>query len=166
MVGILGETMTSLIHSEFNWPLEDTNTTTEFQNEFPPEGQVLVNCHSNHNVSSITEETCDQDENIGDGPGKNGKDTNSTELDVDLPDEHFPNETDTGKSLSEALIFASTKPQYDNRLLIVNENCKLRRPAEHFVYTNCCFYFVLTFRTISVHNMFCRCCKLLKKIYL
>ena len=27
-----------------------------------------------------------------------------------------------GKSLSEALIFASTKPQYDNKLFIVHEN--------------------------------------------
>ena len=36
-----------------------------------------------------------------------------------------------GKSLSEALIFASTNPQYDNRLFIVHENCKLRIPAEH-----------------------------------
>ena len=26
--------------------------------------------------------------------------------------------------------------------------------------------FVLTFRTILVHNLFCRCCELLKKIYL
>ena len=33
----------------------------------------------------------------------------------------------TGKSLSEALIFASTNPQY------VHENCKLRIPAEHVV---------------------------------
>ena len=32
----------------------------------------------------------------------------------------------TGKSLSEALIFASTNPQYDDRLFIVLENCKLR----------------------------------------
>jgi hypothetical protein len=39
--------------------------------------------------------------------------------------------TGTGKSLSEALIFASTNPQYDNRLFIVHENCKLRIPAEH-----------------------------------
>ena len=59
----------------------------------------------------------------------------------------------TGKSLSEALIFASTNPQYDDRLFIVQENCKLRIPAEHVVYTNCCFCFVLTFRTILVHNM-------------
>ena len=47
----------------------------------------------------------------------------------------------TGKSLSEALIFASTNPQYDDRLFIVHENCKLRIPAEHVVYTNCCFCF-------------------------
>ena len=72
----------------------------------------------------------------------------------------------TGKSLSEALIFASTNQQYDDRLFIVHENCKLRIPAEHFVYTNCCFCFVLTNRTILVPNMFCRCCQLLKKIYL
>ena len=43
----------------------------------------------------------------------------------------------TGKSMSEALIFASTKPQYDNRLFIAHENCKLRIPAEYAVYTNC-----------------------------
>ena len=71
-----------------------------------------------------------------------------------------------GKPLSEALNFASTNPQYDDRLFTVHENCKLRIPAEHVVYTNCCFCFVLTFRTILVHNMFCRCCELLKKIYL
>ena len=47
----------------------------------------------------------------------------------------------TGKSLSEALIFASTNPQYDDRLFIVHENCKLRIPAEHVVYTSCCFCF-------------------------
>ena len=72
----------------------------------------------------------------------------------------------TGKFLSEALIFASTNQQYDDRLFIFHEKCKFRIPAEHVVYTNCCFCFVLTFRTILVHNMFCRCCELLKKIYL
>ena len=46
-----------------------------------------------------------------------------------------------GKSLSEALIFASTNPQCDDRLFIVDENCKLRIPAEHVLYTNCCFCF-------------------------
>ena len=40
----------------------------------------------------------------------------------------------TGKSLSEALIFASTNPQHDDRLFIVHENCKLRIPEEHVVY--------------------------------
>ena len=54
----------------------------------------------------------------------------------------------TGKSLSEALIFASTNPQYDDRLFIAHENCKLRIPAEHVVCTNCFSVFVLTFRTI------------------
>ena len=39
--------------------------------------------------------------------------------------------------MSEALIFASTNPQYDYRLFIVHENCKLRI----LVYTNCCFCF-------------------------
>ena len=64
----------------------------------------------------------------------------------------FKNRVDTGKSLSEALIFASTNPQYDNKLFIVHENCKLRIPAEHVVYTSCCFCFILTFRTILVHK--------------
>ena len=48
--------------------------------------------------------------------------------------------TSTGKFLSEALIFASTNPQYDYRLLIVHEKCKLRIPAEHFLYTNWFFF--------------------------
>ena len=53
-----------------------------------------------------------------------------------------------GKYLSEPLIFASTNPQYDNRLFIVNENCKLIIPAEHIQIV----VFVLTFRTIYVHT--------------
>ena len=40
----------------------------------------------------------------------------------------------TGKSVSEALIFASTNPQYDDRL---NKNCKLRTCLEHVVHINC-----------------------------
>ena len=47
----------------------------------------------------------------------------------------------TSKSLSEAPIFASTNPQFDNRLFIVHENCKLRMPAERVVNTNCCCFF-------------------------
>ena len=41
----------------------------------------------------------------------------------------------TGKSLSEALIFESTNPQYDNRLFIAlqvrHENSKLKTWGEH-----------------------------------
>ena len=53
----------------------------------------------------------------------------------------FLHTLNTGKSLSEALIFASTNPKYGNRSFIVNKNCKLRIPAEHVVYTNCWFCF-------------------------
>ena len=42
---------------------------------------------------------------------------------------HWKMHLGTGKSLSEALIFASNDPQYDDRLFIVHENCKLRIPA-------------------------------------
>ena len=56
----------------------------------------------------------------------------------------------TGKSFSEALILALVNRQYDERLLIeLQEKYKFR--------TCCvqnCFVFVLTFKTIFVHNMF------------
>ena len=46
--------------------------------------------------------------------------------------------TITGKSLSEALIFASTNPQYDKRLFSsVHENSKLKPGGEHVVYKSC-----------------------------
>ena len=67
----------------------------------------------------------------------------------------------TGKSLSEALVFASTNPQYDNILVIElqvqymkmassehGENVG-RTCVEHIVCTNCLF-FVLKFRTTYV----------------
>ena len=61
----------------------------------------------------------------------------------------------TGKSLSEALIFASTNPQYDNRLFIESPVQYMKIPSsEHVVYTNWVFVFVLIFRTIYVYNMF------------
>jgi hypothetical protein len=51
------------------------------------------------------------------------------------------NKFDTGKSLSEALIFASTNPQYDNRLFIelqVHENSiQTQTWGEHVVYRDC-----------------------------
>ena len=62
-----------------------------------------------------------------------------------------PNPADTGKSFSEALILASTNPQYDKRLFIV-QYMKIASSV-HVVHTNC-FVFVLTFRTIYVHIMF------------
>ena len=58
----------------------------------------------------------------------------------------------TGKSLSEALILASTNPQIDDRWFM-----KIA-VSEHVVYTNCCF--VLTFRTIFAHNIFSPCSEL------
>ena len=61
----------------------------------------------------------------------------------------------TGKSLSEALTFASTNSQYDDRLFIVHNNCKLRITAEHVVYTNCwiCFDIQNNFGTQHVLQM-------------
>ena len=64
----------------------------------------------------------------------------------------------TDKFLSEALILASTNPQYDNGLFIELRVQYMKIPSsEHVVYTNCFFVFVLTFRTIYVHNMFSTC---------
>ena len=43
----------------------------------------------------------------------------------------------TGKSLSEALIFASTNPQYDHRLIIELQVQYMKIPSsEHDVYRN------------------------------
>ena len=58
---------------------------------------------------------------------------------------------DTGKSLSEALIFASTNPQYDDRLFIelqvkyVHENSKLK-PGENMLCTEI---------VADIQNIFC-----------
>ena len=44
----------------------------------------------------------------------------------------------TGKSLSEALIFASSKPQYDNKLFIeLKVQYMKTTSSEHVVYINC-----------------------------
>ena len=60
--------------------------------------------------------------------------------------------TGTGKSLLEALIFASTNPQYDNRLFIELQVQHMKIPS------SCCVQkLFLTFRTIFVHNMFSPC---------
>ena len=43
----------------------------------------------------------------------------------------------TGKSLSEALIFASTNPQYDNRVFIELRVQYMKIASSELVYTNC-----------------------------
>ena len=67
----------------------------------------------------------------------------------------------TGKSLSEALILASTNPRYDDRLFIELrvQDMKIAM-SEHLVYKNCCFFvFVLyskqfMYTTCSEHGIF------------
>ena len=63
----------------------------------------------------------------------------------------------TGKSLSEALIFASTNPQYDNRLFIELQVQYMKIPSSNLGRTCCVQKLFLTFRTIFVHNMFSPC---------
>ena len=60
----------------------------------------------------------------------------------------------TGNFFSEALIFASFNPQYGKRLFI---QFTKKHSLEHVVYKKCFFVFVLTFKTIFVHNMFWTC---------
>ena len=60
----------------------------------------------------------------------------------------------TGKSFSEALILASVIPQYDKILFI--------EFPEKYKFRTCCvqkllLFFVLTFKTIIVHNMLWTC---------
>ena len=65
----------------------------------------------------------------------------------------------TGKSLSEALILASTNQQFDDRLFIeLRVQCMKIASSEHVVYTN---YVFLTFRTI----MYTTCSELAIFIY-
>ena len=63
----------------------------------------------------------------------------------------------TGKSLSEALIFESTNPQYDNRLFIALQVKYMKIPSSKLGRTCCVQKFFLTFRTIFVQNMFSPC---------
>ena len=63
----------------------------------------------------------------------------------------------TGKSLSEALIFASTSPQYDDRLFIELQVQYMKIPSSNLGRTCCVQKLFLTFITIFVHNMFSPC---------
>ena len=57
----------------------------------------------------------------------------------------------TGKFLSEALIFVSTNPQYDERLFIELQVQYLKIPSSNLGRT------CLTFRIFFAHNMFFPC---------
>ena len=61
----------------------------------------------------------------------------------------------TGKFLSEALIFASTNLQYDDRLFIELQVQYMKIPSSTLGRTCCVQKLFLTFRTIFVH-MFCK----------
>ena len=65
--------------------------------------------------------------------------------------------SNTGKSLSEALIFASTNPQYDNRLFIELQVQYMKIPSSYLGSTCCVQKLFLTFRRNFVHNMFSTC---------
>ena len=59
--------------------------------------------------------------------------------------------------MSEALIFASTNPQYDDRLFIELQVQYMKIPSSNLGRTCCVRKLFLTFRTISVHNTFSPC---------
>ena len=63
----------------------------------------------------------------------------------------------TGKSLSEALIFASTNPQYDDRLFIELQVQYMKITSSNLGRTCCVQKLFLTFRTIFVHDMISPC---------
>ena len=63
----------------------------------------------------------------------------------------------TGKSLSEALICASTNPQYDYRLFIELQVQYMKIPSSNLGRTCCVQNLFPTFRTTFVHNMFSPC---------
>ena len=61
----------------------------------------------------------------------------------------------TGKSLLEALILASTNPQYDKRLFIdLPVQYMKTTSSEHVVYINCFECQNKNKKIIYVHNMF------------
>ena len=62
-----------------------------------------------------------------------------------------------GKSMSEALIFASTNPQYDDRLFIELQVQYMEIQRSNLRRTCCVQKLFLTFRTIFVHNMSSPC---------
>ena len=63
----------------------------------------------------------------------------------------------TGKSLSEALIFASTNLQYEDRLFIELQVQYMKTLSSNLGKTCCVQKLFLTFRIFFVHNMFSPC---------
>ena len=63
----------------------------------------------------------------------------------------------TGKSLSEALIFETTNPQYGDRLFIELQVQYMKIPSSNLGRTYYVQKLFLTFRTIFVHIMFFLC---------
>ena len=63
----------------------------------------------------------------------------------------------TGKSLSEALISASSNSQYDDRLFIELQVQYMKIPSSNLGITCCVQKLFLAFRTFFVHNMFSPC---------
>ena len=59
--------------------------------------------------------------------------------------------------MSEALIFASTNPQYDDRLFIELQFQYMKIPSSNLGRTCCVQKLILTFRKFFVHNMFSPC---------
>ena len=64
---------------------------------------------------------------------------------------------DARKSLSEALTFASTNPQYNDRLFIELQVQNMKISSSNLGRTFCVQKLFLTFRTIFEHYMFSPC---------
>ena len=63
----------------------------------------------------------------------------------------------TGKSLSEAFVFASSNPQYDGRLFFELQVQYMKTSSSNLGRACCVQKLFLAFRTIFVHNMFSPC---------
>ena len=59
--------------------------------------------------------------------------------------------------MSEALIFASINPQYDNRLFMELPVKYIKIPSSNLWRTYCVQKLFLTYRKFFVHNMFSPC---------
>ena len=76
---------------------------------------------------------------------------------VRLPKQLIYTVLHTGKSLSEALIFASTNPQCDDRLFIELQVQYMKIPSSNLGRTCCVQKLFLTFKTTFVHTMSSPC---------